>query len=61
MNVRQLAAHLSSIKPELQDKPVKVLYPNGEIGIFDVKFILKDRGNMDKTAENVEYIFLTPQ
>ncbi len=59
MTVKTLARDLISLKPELQDKKVKVLMPNGEIMDCDIKFVLKDKFNMDKTSENVEYIYLT--
>jgi hypothetical protein len=58
MTVRQLAKDLSRIKEELQDKDVKIIFPNGELNIFDIKFLLVDKMNMDKTKENVECIVL---
>jgi len=58
MTVRQLANQLVSIKESLQDKEVKIEYKNGEIAVFDIKFVLKDKFKMDKTNENVEYIIL---
>ena len=58
MTVKQLSQALVHIKPSLQDKDVKIEYPNGEIHTFDIKFMLKDKFNMDKTDENVLYIIL---
>ena len=58
MTVEKLAKALSMIKPSLQGKEVKVLYPNGEYGPCDIKFVLVDPFNMDKTPENVDYITL---
>lgn len=58
MKLRAFAAYLAQIKPELQDKEVKVQYPNGIIGTAEIKFVLKDKYNMDKTAENVDYIII---
>lgn len=59
MNVKTLARDLNYLKSELQDKEVRVLMPNGEIMPCEIKFVLKDKTNMDKTKENVEYIYLT--
>ena len=59
MTVRQLTKELILIKDELQDKPVVIKTENGELLEPDVKFVLKDRFNMDKTEENVESIILT--
>ncbi len=59
MTVKNLARDLISLKTELQDKEVKVLMPNGEVMPFDIKFVLKDKSNMEKTKENVDYIYLT--
>lgn len=59
MKLREFAAYLAQIKPELQDKEVKVQYPNGIIGTAEIKFVLKDRTNpLDKSAENVDYIII---
>ncbi len=59
MTVKTLARDLISLKTELQDKEVKVLMPNGEVMSFEIKFVLKDKFNMDKSKENVDYIYLT--
>lgn len=59
MTVRTLARDLISLKTELQDKEVKVLMPNGEIMSCNIKFVLKEQFNLDKSKENVEYIYLT--
>lgn len=59
MSVRTLARDLASLKTELQDKEVKVLMPNGEILPCTIKFVLKDKFKMDKTKENVDFIYLT--
>lgn len=59
MKLREFAAYLAQIKPELQDKEVKIQYQNGIIGTAEVKFVLKDRTNpFDKSADNVEYIII---
>ena len=59
MTVRQLTKELILIKDELQDKKVVIRTENGELLSPDVRFILKDKFNMDKTNENVESIILT--
>lgn len=59
MTVKTLARDLISLKKELQDKEVKVLMPNGELLPCKIKFVLKDKFNMDKTKENVDFIYLT--
>lgn len=59
MTTRILARDLISLKTELQDIEVRVLMPNGEIMCPKIKFVLKDKSNMDKTKENVEFIYLT--
>lgn len=59
MTVKTLARDLISLKTELQDKEVKVLMPNGELLPCKIKFVLKDKFNMDKTKENVDFIYLT--
>ena len=57
--VRQLIKELQSLKPELQDMPVKVLAENGELYSPEIKTILKDPLNIwDKSKENVEAVFL---
>lgn len=59
MTVRALAKYLAELKPELQDKEVKVQYQNGIIGTAEVKFVLKDKLNaLDKNANNVECIII---
>lgn len=58
MTARRLAIELIHLKEELKDKEVKIMYPNGEIATFDIKFVLKDKFNLDKTKENVDYIIL---
>ena len=58
MTVRQLARELSSIKEELQDKEVKIVYQNGVVGSFSIKFVPKERFNLDKTNENIDFIIL---
>ena len=57
--VKSLARELMSLKAELQDVEVKVLMPNGELMTPEIKFVLKDRLNLDKTKENVDFIYLT--
>ena len=58
MTVKELAQALLNIKPSLQDAEVKVRYENGEWHSPDIKFMLKEMGNFDKTPENVEFIAL---
>ena len=58
MTVRNLARELSAIKEELQDKEVKIIYQNGNVGSFEIKFVPKERFNLDKTNENIDYIIL---
>ena len=58
MTVKELANALLNIKPSLQDTEVKVRYGNGEWHSPDIKFMLKEIGNMDKTPENVDFIGL---
>jgi spore coat protein CotF len=59
MTTRILARDLISLKTELQDIEVKVLMPNGEIMSPKIKFVLRDKMNLDLTKENVEFIYLT--
>jgi hypothetical protein len=59
MTVKQLARELASLKDELQDKEVVIRSSNGDLITPDVKFVLKDKFNMDKTKENVECVILT--
>lgn len=59
MTVRQLTKELILIKDSLQDKEVVIRTENGELLSPDVKFVLKDKFNMDKTKENVEFVILT--
>jgi len=59
MTVRKLAKELSLIKEELQDKEIVIRTENGELLSPDIKFILKDKFDMNKTKENVESIILT--
>ncbi len=59
MTTRILARDLISLKTQLQDIEVRVLMPNGEIMCPRIKFVLKDKMNLDLTKENVEYIYLT--
>jgi hypothetical protein len=49
---------LLRIKPSLQNTEIKVRYQNGEWHSPDIKFMLKEMGNLDKTPENVEFIAL---
>ena len=58
MTVKELANALLNIKPSLQDTEVKVRYQNGEWHSPDIKFALKEIGNMDKTPENIDCITL---
>ena len=58
MTVNELANALLNIKTSLQDTEVKVRYQNGEWYSPDIKFMLKEIGNMDKTPENVDFIGL---
>ena len=58
MTVKQLAAALARLKPELQDKEVKVIAPNGEMFSGDIKFVTVEQYNLDLTKENVDYIWL---
>lgn len=58
MTVQELIKKLQSIKPSLQNSEVKVRYENREWYEPDIKFMLKDIGNLDKTPENVEFISL---
>lgn len=58
MTVQELIKKLQSIKPSLQNSEVKVRYENREWHEPDIKFMLKDIGNLDKTPENVEFISL---
>jgi hypothetical protein len=58
MTVNELAKALLNIKDSLQHTEVKVRYQNGEWHSPDIKFMLKEMGNMDKTPENIEFIAL---
>ena len=57
--VRQLARQLASLKEELQDIEVVTLAENGELYSPNIKFILKDKFNLDLTKENVDKVYLT--
>lgn len=59
MTVRELAFELLALKPELLDKEVTVRAPNGLSVRPEIKFILKDPSNFDKTKENVEEVVVT--
>ncbi len=59
MTIRNLIKNLSLIKNELQDKEIVIRTENGELLSPDIKFVLKDKFNMDKTKENVEFVILT--
>ncbi len=61
LTVKQLINQLSQIKPSLQDTQVVVRAANGEVFSPDIKFVLRDRFNMDKTPENVEFVILVAE
>ncbi len=57
--VKELIAQLQALKPSLQDKPIKVIAPNGELFYPDIKLGLKDPYDiLNKGEENVESIVL---
>jgi len=58
VTVNQLAKQLLNIRPDLQDKEVFVYTKNGMLVPPDVKFHLKDLGNISKDKKNVEAIVL---
>jgi hypothetical protein len=58
MTVKELTDVLLRIKPSLQNTEIKVRYQNGEWHSPDIKFMLKEMSNLDKTPENVEFIAL---
>ena len=57
--VSQLIRQLQNLKPELQEKEVMVIAQNGLLMEPQIKFSVKEKGNLDKTKENVEYVVLT--
>jgi len=58
MTVRELIKQLQSIKPSLQDCEVKVIAPNEEFFSPDIKFVTKERFNLDLTPDNIDFIWL---
>jgi hypothetical protein len=58
MTVKELIKQLQSLKPSLQDCEVKVIAPNKEFFSPDIKFVTKERFNLDLTPENIDFIWL---
>ena len=59
MTVRDFAQELLKIKPELQDKEVKIKAENGLMLPARILYQIKDFGiNWDITKENIEYIVI---
>ena len=59
MTVKEMSNALNLIKESLQDKEVKIIYPNGKIGSAEIKFVLKENDGLNLFSENVEYILIT--
>lgn len=59
--VNDFIKELSALKPELRDKPLKVLAPNGEYLIPNIKFELVNTSNLNLTNENVSSVMLICQ
>lgn len=59
MTVRTLTKTLAALKESLQDKEVVIRCENGQLLSPDIKFVLKEQGNLDLTKENVEFVILT--
>ena len=58
MNAKQLAKALLRLKPELQEKEIKVMAPNGEMFSGEIKFVTVEPYNLELSKENVDYIWL---
>jgi len=59
MKVTELIQKLNLLKDELKECDIKVIAQNGLLFEPVIKFQLKEKGNLDKTKDNVENIIIT--
>ena len=59
INLRTFIEKASKLKPELLDKEVYVVAPNGLKMEPKIKFAKKELGNLDLTKENVEHLIIS--
>ncbi len=61
MTVRKLIKELILLKDELQDSEIAIRNAHGELVSPEIRFVLREKGNMNKTKENVEFVLFSTQ